>query len=344
MKWSIDLFRQPEEKNDTTKEKGESKTNIGEMNQEIHHNNADPESQIYQKSSDNFKEEKELKGKEIVNKGESRYDPEDNSELNKNTKMISPSKLSQNLKKLPEDNIPRNKKQRQTSNKEANIKINNPDVLPHQNMIEYEENRNPASYEYRPEMSFGRTASGRKIPVEERTMLWKAKKESKIKNTREQIKNEDVEDCTFKPKLTSNFSNAVHNSKVINEVSSKSIEKHILRKKEIIYQQDKSKQKVSIGSGVTWKNKLTVPRLFKFQQNQEEIKSLLKPVNCANSPTKRSGRHINKRFNNNVMSHTNYIEAMNTKELLIDKNMDFQDARNILHYELMKLELENPNF
>ena len=44
------------------------------------------------------------------------------------------------------------------------------------------------------------------------------------------------------------------------------------------------------------------------------------------------------------MSHTNYIEAMNTKELLIDKNMDFQDARNILHYELMKLELENPNF
>lgn len=298
-------------------------------------------------SSDNFKEEKESVDKEMVNRGENRYEEEENSQKNSRVKKLkSPSNLYKNLKKANEEKIPKNKIQKEISNKESNSRANNQDSKANQNLVEYDKNKNSLSNEYRPEMSFGRTASGRKIPVEERTLLWKAKKESKIKNTRDQIKNEFIEDCTFKPKLFSNNSNTIYNSKVISEVSLKSIEKHIKRKKEIIYQQDKDKEKekICVGQGKNWKNELTVPKLFKFQQNQEEIKALLKPVDCANSPSKRSSIFINKRTNNNSGRYSNYIEEMNKKEDLIDKPMNFDDARDILHSELMKLELENPNF
>ena len=128
----------------------------------------------------------------------------------------------------------------------------------HPQIVSYEPRPNPEN----PAAAPSAASPKENVAVEERTMLWKERKEKKLKNLKEAEEGKVLEGCTFKPQLIASATSHAANKEEPNKSSTsteafvasmKSVERYIEKQKSLRQQKEQSQHKAEqfAGSGTT---------------------------------------------------------------------------------------------
>jgi hypothetical protein len=123
----------------------------------------------------------------------------------------------------------------------------------HPQLVPYE----PRGREEGPGVAASTSVQREGVTVEERTMLWKDRKEKKIKTLKEAEQGKELEGCTFKPELIATISRKDEANKSATSAeafvaSMKSVERYIEKQKMMRHQKEQTQRKADqvAGSGI----------------------------------------------------------------------------------------------
>lgn len=182
---------------------------------------------------------------------------------------------------------------------------------------------------------FTDTRISKAMPVHERTIYWKKKRDEKIKNISEKKIDKNLSECTFQPHLMTSDKKAGDNY-LTNKSSILSMEKHISKMNSVkqAKMNEEKKKNFQPGSGNIWSNKITVPQTFRF---------LNKNTNKNKANNKVSGVENGKK--SPYVSNSEEIKKFAENKLKVGfKDIDFVSAQELIHNELLMLEIKNEHF